>query len=178
MSAISPLLVDSHPGLQGSSSISSGPLDRILLSWMSMLKLMLNTNTTWTQTTEDGFLVTSSFNSQIPSKSFNWVVTKQSPFAVWLNIPMNIPNPTLFSRQEQKENQAPFPGAGRGRSEPFKMRDVNHISLFSEREIPLLPLSSLIMLLPIRFALRTATDQDNPKDLPFSLTLHPMLNKR
>lgn len=82
-SAISPPLESPQPGFQESSSISSGSLDGILLlSRMSTLKPMLNTNTTCTQTTEGGFLVTPSFTSQMPSKSFNCEVTKQRPFAV------------------------------------------------------------------------------------------------
>lgn len=78
--ASSPLLEAPHPDLQGSSSLSSGSLDRnLLLSWMSVLKPMLNTNTTGTQTTEDDVLVPPPFTCQILSKSFNCEVTKQRP---------------------------------------------------------------------------------------------------
>lgn len=94
------LLQAPHPGSQGSSSISSGSLDRIILfSCLSVLKPMLNTNTTGTQTAEENLLVPPLFTCQIHSKSFNCETTKQRPFAVltvWPSILISIPNPTLF----------------------------------------------------------------------------------
>lgn len=94
-----------------------------LLSWRPRLTPALNTNMTCTQTTEKCFLVTASFNSQVPNKSLNCKVSKQRPFpmlTLWINVPMNILNPVLFPWQQLRQNPASLPGDGRGPSESLK----------------------------------------------------------
>lgn len=98
-----------------------------LLSWRPRLTPALNTNMTCTQTTEKCFLVTASFNSQVPNKSLNCKVSNLShadpldqcshehpkSHAIFLTAAQT--KPSLSSRRWQRTIWSP----------PLRMREMN-----------------------------------------------------